>query len=357
MSVTKSTNLDKLMQETPELGAGEKIWLCSGTGGGTKREDLLRRFVSTPYATDLRLMQRTVRLETNCEALLALALKCFERHQHGKTTRTEFVWRIVCESDPHVQSTGVQLSAFSDADLQYVNIGQRGFLAVDLKKREAMAFLADRFLEDEPRFRHRPPLDILLSMTAASLGLTALSGGCVGVKDRGVLIFGPPNSGKTTAGYLAAKQGMEFHADQVVFLDMSSHSLRAWGDPFPAVFRPDALDFLPELRRSAHPSTYADLSFYYFDKRPLQPRWASPVIPVCSLFLSRTLHECEPLLRAIPNDDAASRLRGCMLFNEDKRFRTQITTALDALRSTPAYELQYGSDPAIAAAFIKRLLQ
>jgi hypothetical protein len=356
MSVTKS-NLDSVTQGAPESGSRDTISLYSGTGGGTKREDLLRRFVSTPYATELRLMQRTVRLETNCEALLALALKCFERHQHGKTRRSEFVWRIVCESDPHVQSTGVQLSAFSDADLQYVNIGQRGFLAVDLKKREAMAFLADRFVEDEPRFRHRPPLDILLSMTAASLGLTALSGGCVGVKDRGVMILGPPNSGKTTAGYLAARQGMEFHADQVVFLDMSRHCLRAWGDPFPAVFRPDTLDFLPELRRSAHPSTYANLSFYYFDKRPLQPPRASPVIPVCSLFLNRTDYECEPLLRAITNEEAASRLRNCMLFNEDKRFGAQITTALDALMSTPVYELQYGSDPAIAATFIQRLLQ
>jgi hypothetical protein len=301
-------------------------------------------------------MQRTVRLETNSRALLALALKFFERHQHGRAGQPEFLWRVVCEFDPQVQSTAVRLAAFSDLGLRYVNIGQRGFLAVDLEKREATGLLADLFLEGEPRLRHRPPLDILCCMTAASLALTALSGGCVGVKDRGVMIFGPPNSGKTTACYLAAKLGMEFHADQVVFLDASGSLLRAWGDPFPAVFRPKTLEFLPELQRSARRSTYGDLSFYYFDKNPLQAPRARPVTPVCSLFLDRRA-TCEPKLKEITREDAVLRLRDVMLFNEDKRFEAQITAALNALARAPVYELRYGSDPKIAAAFIEKLLR
>jgi hypothetical protein len=339
----------RLMRVTP-------FGLC--TGGArteTVRQDPLRRFMSTSQATDLRLMERTVRLETNREVVLALALKFFDRHQHGRAGRPDFLWRVVCDSDPLVQSTAVRLSAFSDLGLRYVNIGQRGFLAVDLERREAIGFLADQFFEGEPRLRDRPPLDILFCMTAASLGLTALSGGCVGVQDRGVMIFGPANSGKTTACYLAAKLGMEFHADQVVFLDMSCELLRAWGDPFPAVFRPETLEFLPELRPSASASSYADLSFYYFDKSPLQARRARPVVPVCSLWLDRGTSR-EPQLREIPRETALSRLRECMLFDEDARFEGQITAALDALARVPVYELQYGSDPKVAAAFIEKLL-
>jgi hypothetical protein len=322
----------------------------------TKRPDLLHRFTPTPHAADLQLIQRTVRFETNSEELLALALKFFERYQHGTVQSPEFLWRLVCESDPHVQSTAGELSAFSDLGLRYVNIGQRGFLAVDLERREAVGFLADQFVEDDPRFRHRPPLDILFCMTAASLGLAALSGGCVGVEDRGVMIFGPPNSGKTTACYLAARLGMEFHADQVVFLDMSSKVLRGWGDPFPAVFRPATLDFLPELRKTARGSTYADLSFYYFDKSPLQARRAQPVTPVCSLFLERG-SAGEPRLREMTREDAVPRLRECMLFNEDPRFDEQISTALTALAARPVYNLQYGDDPRIAATFIEKMLR
>src|SRR5438477_334892 len=153
--------------------------------GETKRPDLLRRFTSTPHATDLRLMQRTVRLESNRKDVLEFALKFFERYQHGRAGKSEFLWRLVCETDPQVQSTAVQFSAFSDLGLRYVNIEQRGFLTVDIERREARGFLGDRFVEGEPRFRHRPPLDVLFCMSAASLGLTALCGGCVGLNNRG----------------------------------------------------------------------------------------------------------------------------------------------------------------------------
>ncbi len=300
-------------------------------------------------------MQRTLRLETNDRAVLGFALRFFERYQHGKTGRPQFLWRLVCQSDPLVRSTAVQPMAFSDLGLCYVNIGQRGFLAVDLDRREAMGVLADGFLEGEPGPRH-PPLDILFCMTAGSLGLTVLCGGCVSVRDHAVMIFGPPNSGKTTACYLAAKLGMEFQADHVVFLDMAGNLLRAWGDLQPAVFRPQALDFLPELRQSSRPSTYADVSFHSMDKSHLQAPRARPVVPVCSLFLDRG-RTSEPKLGQIRQEEALSRLRDCMLFNEDARFEVQSSAALTALAAKPAYNLQYGDDPKIAVAFIEKMLR
>jgi|SRR5579862_1329865 len=320
------------------------------------RRDLLRRFVCTRHTIDLQLMQRTVRVETNETRIVDLARQFFRAHQHGSVRKPQFRWRIVSESNPHLQSTAVPLSAFSDVGLRYVNIGQRSFLSLDLESREAVAFLSDRFLEDSPRFRNRPPLDILFCMTASSLGLTPLSGACVGVKDRAVLIFGPPNSGKTTASYLAARLGTEFHADQVVFLDTDRKMLRAWGDPFPAVFRPQTLEFLPELRHAARCSAYADLSFYYFDKSPFQSRWARPVEPVCSIFLERAVGG-ETELRKISSEEALSRLKNCLLFGEDARFDEQVSTAFRLLAANAMYDLRYDTDPKIAATVIKEMLR
>jgi hypothetical protein len=320
-----------------------------------KRQDPLRRFSSTPLAAELQLMGRTVRIETNDEAVLDLARKFFERYQDGTPGTPEFIWRLVSEPDPKAPSTVVHVSAFSDPGLQYVNIGQGNFLAVDLERREAIGFLSESFFQDETRLRDRPPLDLLSCMSAASLGLVALSGACAGLNDRGVLVFGPPNSGKTTASYLAAKLGMEFHADQLVFLDMISGLLRVWGDPSPAVFRPETLDFLPELRKSVYFSTYVDLSFYYFDKSALQSRWARPVIPVCSLFLDRSTSS-EPQLTQISPEDATSRLRDCVLFEEDSRFEAQVEEAISALAAKPAYNLKYDSNPKTAATFIRKML-
>jgi len=324
-------------------------------GAGKNRRDLLHRFTETPHAVELRLMQRTIRLEANEKSTLDLAFKFFARHQHGNSTAPEFRWRIVTESDPRVQSTAVPLSAFSDRGLRYVNIGQRSFLAVDLDRCEGVSFLAESFVEGEARLKHRPPLDILFCMTAASLGLTALSGGCVGSGDKGVMVFGPPNSGKTTASYLASKLGLEFQADQVVFLDVRGDVLRAWGDPFPAVFRPETLDFLPELRESARRSTYEDLPFYYYDKAEMQSQWANPVIPVCSVFLDRT-GKGEPELQEMSKEDAASHLQNSMLFEEDPRFQSQILKAVTMLAVNPVYQLRYDSDPKIAATCIEKML-
>ncbi|MGH9494882.1 MAG: hypothetical protein ACRD3B_07800 [Candidatus Sulfotelmatobacter sp.] len=318
--------------------------------------DLLRRFTATPHSLDLRLMGRTIRLETNNPALLDLALECFRRQQHGEPRAPEFRWRIVCESDPRAQTTDVLLSAFSDSGIRYVSFGQRGFLAVDIENREAVGFLSDAYLKDEPRFRHRPPLDILLSLTCASLNLVTLSGGCVGDGDRGVMVFGPPNSGKTTVCYLAARQGFQFHADQLVFLDAEAGILRAWGDPFPAFFREDAATWLPELMDSARLSTYGDLSFYYFDKTRFQPQLTNPITPACSLFLDRS-GAGEPQLAKLTPEDSLLRLRNTLFTIEDTRFDGQIEKAIAELARKPAYSLMYKDDPNIAAAFIRRLMR
>ena len=133
-----------------------------------------------------------------------------------------------------------------------------------------------------------------------------------------MLVFGPPNSGKTTACYLAAQCGLEFHADQVVFLDVRSDSLAAWGDPFPAVFRPETLTYVPELRTCCRPSKYGDCSFYYFDKSPMQAPRTEPVVPICSLFLDRS-GRGETQLAEMNPGETVTRLQESMLFTDDTK--------------------------------------
>lgn len=350
-------------EQTPvssEATSDKSLRGCShlyAAGGATDdRQDQIRRFVPLPHAADLLLMQRTIRLETNDVSLLNLALKFFERYQHGGSSKPQFLWRLRCESDARAQSTAVPFSAFCGASLRYVNIGQRGFLAVDLANRMGAGVFSDAFVRADARLRHRPPLDILFCMTAASLGLTALSGGCVGSSSRAAMIFGPPNSGKTTSCYLAARAGLEFHGDQVVFLDMQEGRLSGWGDPFPAVFRPQAVNFIPELLESSHPSDYDDLSFYYFDKSALQSQFAMPIEPLCSVFLDR-VSSGKPRLDRISSEQAAAKLRENVLFEEDAEFDVQIMSSIGALSLKPAYNLTYANDPNVAAEIIGKMLR
>jgi len=320
------------------------------------RPDPLRRFLPTPHALDLQFMQRTVRLETNQKAVANWAAEYFKRHQCGPTGAPEFRWRLICEPTSPPQSDHLDVSAFSDSALRFVNIGQRGFLAVDLDQSEGIGFLSEAFLQEDSHLKYRPPLDLLFCMTASSLGATAFSGACVGRDHRAVLIFGPPNSGKTTAAYLAARSGLEFHADQVVFVDTRTSPVRVWGDSLPAVFRPQTLEFLPELKESTHPSAYSDVSFHYFDKSPLQSPTVLPVSPVASVFLERGSGD-SPELRELAKEDAAVRVREHLLCEEDPRFDGQVSDAVGALAARPAYAFRYDSDPQDAAAAIRELLQ
>lgn len=324
--------------------------------GDAERSDPLRRLTRTPYSAHLQLMQRAVRLETNDPQAIDFALKFFYRHPQEVAKREpDFLWRIVYESDTRVQPTGSPVSALSSGGIRYATTGHGGFIAVDLNRRQATAYLSNPFLDWDPASTHRAPFDLLFSLCSASLGLTVLAGGCVGSNGQAVMIFGSPNSGKTTACYLAAKMQMEFYADQAVFLDTSSGELRAWGDFLPAVFRPEAVKFLPEMGEATNLSTYTDLSFRFFDKRPLQSRWAHSVGPACSLFLERGVTST-PILTNISGEDAAFRLRESVVFEEEPRFDRQISAAVQALAAKPAYVLKYDHDPKTAAVFIRKML-
>jgi len=322
---------------------------------GSRRSDPLRRFVPTPHAITLQLMGKAVRLESNSLEILDLALQFFASYPRIPQSDTEFRWRIVGESKGPA-ATEAQTSAFSDADLSFVNIGQRSFLAVDAENRIGIAFLDERFAQvPEPRFISRPPLDILFCMSAASLGLTSLSAACVALEENGVLLLGEPNSGKTTASYVSAMRGMELLADQAVFLECAASGVRAWGDPFPAVFRPETLQFFPELRSQVRSSSYGGVSFCFFDKSKLQSQQAHSVVPLCSIFLQRAV-AAEPRLIPMDQGELSQYLAASLLFKDGDRFQSQHAEAFARLAELPSYRLPYGEDPATAASIICDLL-
>jgi hypothetical protein len=290
-----------------------------------KRKDLLRRFTPTPYSADLLIMAKTVRLESNSRAVVKSALEFFARHQGPPPGDPEFLWRIVAEEDSKIPYAGVALSAFSEGGLRFANLGPGGFLAVDLEAREGVGFVAERLVESEPTLHCRSVFDTLFCMSIGSLGLVPFSAACVGRGENGILIFGRPNSGKTTTSYFAAKLGLEFHADQAVFLEIEAGHLRVWGDLLPAIFR------------------------------PFQALKAHSVGPVCCVFLERQA-AATPTLSPIARFDFSRRLTECMLFKDYDCLAQQSAMTFDALEKLPAYLLAYGSDPATAAVLVRKLL-
>jgi hypothetical protein len=283
------------------------------------------------------------------------ALEFFARHQGPPPGAPEFLWRIVAEEDSKIASAGVALSAFSEGGLRFANLGPGGFLAVDLEAREGVGFVAEQLVESEPTRHCRSIFDTLFCMSIGSLGLVPFSAACVGRGEKGILIFGRPNSGKTTASYLAAKLGLEFHADQAVFLEIEAGHLRVWGDLLPAIFRPESLQFLPELQAATRRFSYPGLTVCYLPKRPFQASKAHSVLPICSVFLERQA-AAGPFLSPMARLDWSRRLGESILFKDFDSSAQPSALTIRALEQLAAYHLAYGSDPATAAVLVRKLL-
>jgi hypothetical protein len=317
------------------------------------RPDPLRRFSLTPYATNLSVMGRCIRLETNSAAI-------FEHLQHlcsvyptVSRDQPQFRWRLICEPNPPQTSLSLTRFAFSDAGLRFAEFEQRTFLAVDIEARQAVAFLTAELVRDKLRLTI-PFLDTLFCMTAASLGFVSLFANCVEVDGKGILLLGPPRSGKTTASYLATKLGMRLHADEGVFLELNNDTLSAWSGFWPMVFRKDAQQFFPELQSLAQSFSYHDFAFYHLEKNRFQSPHANPVTPLCSVFLNR---EASSGVHVSPmtSSQLCDRLSQSLLFDEDEQFHPQQTAALNLLSKVPGYEISYGSDPAAVVPELDRL--
>ena len=314
-----------------------------------KYRDPLCRFTPTPLAANLRVMDRTVRLETNSPAVLGQTVRLFERYQAPPLSRAEFLWRIVGEDRSGLKPPWPEMTAFSDDALRYVNLGQQNFFAVDLEAREAVAFLSEDLAVDDLGFSS-VFLATLFDLTAAALRLTQISAACVGMGSEAVLIFGPPGSGKTSSTYLAGKLGLEFHADQVTFIEFKPDGVHAWGQFWPAAFREDTSQFLPELASATRSFTYGTLTFRCFERHPFQRPEARSVVPVCCAFLERR-SGAAPRLGRLPSAEFDERLGRGLCFNEDERFEAQRTETLRALAELPAYRLTYDEPRAAAGLF------
>ena len=317
--------------------------------------DPLRRFRATPLRSDLLLMGKHIRIETDSPTVLKTVAQAFSSFELSASGSPEFVWRIVCEQREETVNSWPPMTAFCDRSLRYISLGQRSFIAVDLNGREAVGILPEFLAMDQVGFAS-VFLSSLLYLASPALGLTPVSAACVAKGDNGLLLFGPPNSGKTTSSYWARKQlGMEFHADQAVFLELQSGSLRAWGEFWPAAFRPETAPYLPELSAFARPFHYRDRSFLCMDKGAPIRGSAGSVTPLACIFLERS-SETTPRLIPIPGEDTAKRFDLSAPFKDDAGSREGRDTIFQLLQRLPSYRLRYGDDPYMAATLFNSVL-
>jgi len=335
---------------TPDSSRATRT-ICEEPPHDAIRPDPLRRFSSIAYGTNVSVMGKCVRFETNHGELCEYVRRLLSCYPPAQSQQPQFQWKVIVDpADRQVESSLTRF-AFSEAGFRYASFGQRNFIAVDLASRKSVAYIANDVARDQRGMLIRF-LDTLFYMTAASLGFVSLFANCVEFDGYGILLMGPPGSGKTTASYLATKVGMSLHADEGVLLELVDGALAGWGGFWPLIFRQETLRFLPELRDMAEPFVYGEFSFCHVAKHCLSAHEARPVTPKYCIFLRRQASESVQISHLSP-DDLRERLRHSLLFEEDHQFRLQTSEVLAKLSALEGYEISYGSDPAAVVPTIR----
>lgn len=310
--------------------------------------DPLRRFRTTRLRTDVQLMGRHLRIETDSPSVISRVAELFDLSEPVPVGTPGFLWRIALEKPDGTAALWPSMTAFSDGSLRYIGLKRQGFLAADLAAHEAVGSLPEPYSRDTIGFA-TVFLAGMLHLSAPALGLTPVSAACVARQGRGLLLFGPAESGKTTASYWASKQGMDFHADQATFLETSGSEVVAWGDFWPAAFRPGTARYLPELSAIGRPFRYGDRDFLCIDKGAGPPANRGRVTAAACVFLERSAASPP---RLIPL--SAEELRGQTVTDAGSSVDSESIFGL--LCRLPAYRLQYGDDPRVASLLFRSVL-
>lgn len=317
----------------------------------TRSHDPLRRYTETPLWADFRLMRRHIRVETNCPMILEQTRRTLDCCRSATSTLPDFVWRIVKDSHSPLVPPWPEMSAFSDRDRRYINLGHKSFIAVDLDCREGVAHVSEGLVKDQDGFASIV-LASMFYLCAGALGLTAISSACVASDGKGLLLFGVPRSGKTTSCFIARGHGYEFHADQAVFIEMEDGAPKAWGDFWPAAFHAEASTFVPGLADFGRPFVHRAASYLCAEKDSPPNGVATCVLPVACILLERGAAD-PPKLIPLTEREFTRLLERAVPFTESTEAQQAVRQALLKL---PAFRLQYDHQPSTPASFFHSLL-
>lgn len=300
----------------------------------TKRADRLHRTTPTPFATNLCVMARTVRLETNSPALLKQAECLFERYGEAAAAPPEFLWRIVADPDAPSGSARAGATALSDGHLRFVTLGEGSFAATDLETRYGTGFLPERLAEKEPdRLTHF--FVWIIQLSARALRLVPVSAGCLGHQAKALLLFGPPAGRHPGAG---SPDALEFPGERVTFLEFQAGGLCAWRPlrPTPACAATQVPLSLGAARAAASSGQES-------------------LTVVACVFLEGP-SDGVPHLIPLASKHCVRRLLDLHFSALDAFDGAEQAAVLQEVSELPAYRLAYSGDPAVAAVFLESLL-
>jgi hypothetical protein len=224
--------------------------------------------------------------------------------------------------------------------LVYAGFSQDSSLIVDLRTRRVTGRFSVEFAADA-QYWNRVVFPMLLSITAASLGIAELHCACVANDGDGLLLAGPARSGKSTLSMALAQSGLGFLADDRTFCSSRDRTLSAYGTLTDLKLRNDSIFWFPEVQ-------FENIAHTNHSEIRVQPE---------SLGLFR-VRQCEPRLLIFLERHEATRCRLVPLAKEEAAHRLEADLMVECcevlirqrklislVAELPCFVLRYAGSP------------
>jgi hypothetical protein len=130
--------------------------------------DLMNRFTETPLDAVLWLSGISIRVETNCQAVVDQLERAHTPSMESAGDAPDFLLRVVAESEDFDLGLASGIYHLSHDGLSFISLGQKSFLPCDRQTHQAMCFISQNLATDDAQFSQQF-LAARLSLLAESI--------------------------------------------------------------------------------------------------------------------------------------------------------------------------------------------
>jgi len=301
--------------------------------------DFLHTQAATPQVETYSAAGAAWRLSTNSESILKAAAESFLTASESYLP-ADLALRLWVDPQSQCRPPWPKPYVRGHEHLVYAGFAPGSSLVVDLRRRRVVGRLSAEFAADT-QYWNRVVFPMLLSITAASLGIAEVHCACVANHGHGLLLAGPSNSGKSTLSMALTQSGFGFLADDRTFCSSRDGMLSAYGLLTDLKLRNDSIVWFPESKlESRSASNHSEFrvqpeSLGLFRVRQCEPRLL--------IFLER---QGEARCRLVPlaKEEAANRLEADLMVELPEALLVQ-RKLIGLIAELPCFVLQYGGSP------------
>lgn len=239
--------------------------------------------------------------------------------------------------------------------LVFAAYGTNDCVLVDLRRKRVIGRFSPAIAADTGYWKH-VIFPILLGITAAAVGVTALHCACLCYQSEALLITGESGAGKSTLSFELARRGLDFVSDDWTYFHRTGTEVMACGLPTKIKLLPDSIAFFAQLHGSTPvPHLNGELALEISPEEVGLKR-ALCCRPTRILLLDRQPGCNFAAARLAANEIAAyfeqslERLPSCLAQHRESQLAT-----IRALSQTESWYLRCGGSPQEIATHILRL--